>query len=215
MLGKRHPLPFAALLLALLAGLGLLVAIMLPKDALIYIPPALASIFVFVMFWMLLEKRLGENVFGELGFLYVGYTMVHTVVPAISFMTASFYQGYQLDQLLPAPADLRAHLWRHVLFESGVAVGYLILRGRGTWRAPAIIEGRDRDTRTLVFVGFLIVVSVAATMLLSAPVESYQDSYLRYDHLPWLLHKFVSLCIRASLGLYCVLLVFLFRNYAK
>jgi hypothetical protein len=215
LLGKRNPWAFAALLVALLAGLGLLVATMLPKDVLLYLPPALTSIFVFVMFWMLLEKKLGENVFGELGFLYIGYTMAHTVVPAISFMTASFYQGYQLDQLLPAPTDLRAHLWRHVLFESGVAVGYLILRGRATWKAGAIREGRERDTRSLLFVGFLIVVSVGATMVLSAPVESYHDSYLRYDHLPWLLHKFVSLCIRMSLGLYCVLLVFLFRNYEK
>jgi hypothetical protein len=41
------------------------------------------------------------------------------------------------------------------------------------------------------------------------------DNYIRYDHLSWLPRKFVSLCIRMSLGLYCVLLVFLFRNYQK
>src|ERR1700694_1407404 len=193
MLTKQHPLPFAALLLVLLAGLGLLVGATLPKDARIYIPPALASVFVFMMFWMILEQRLGENVFGELGFLYVGYTMVHTIVPAISFMTASFYQDVPLETLLPAATALKTHLWRHVLFESGVAVGYLVLRGRSIWHAPAVPEDRSRDTRTLMLVGFLIVVSLAATMLMSAPVESYYDSYLRYDHLPWLLHKFVSL----------------------
>ncbi len=215
MLTKRQPLAAAVLLLTLIGGLGAVFAVVLPEDAATYLAPTLASILVFAMFWLILQRQLGENIFGELGFLYVGLIVAYTVVPAVAFMTASFYQGGPLDQLLPESTELRTHLWRQVLFESGVASGYLLLRGRVTWQAPAIVEGQDRDDRTLVFVAILIAVSLASMTLLSAPVESYYDSYLRYDHLPWLQHKFVSVCVRMSLGLYCVLLVFLFRNYQK
>ena len=214
-LTKRYPLNAVMLMLGIFGGLRIVLGVSLPANAATYLGPTLTSILVFGMFWLILQRRLGGNIFGELGFLYVGLIVAYTVVPALAFMTASFYQNGPLYQLLPESSELRAHLWRQVLFESGVAAGYLLLRGRGTWRAPAIVDEKRRDGRTLVFVAVLIVISVSAMTLLSAPVESYYDNYVRYDHLPWLEHKFVSLCIRVSLGLYCVLLVFLFRNYQK
>lgn len=214
-LTKRYPVNAAMLLLGIVGGLRIVLGVLLPADAATYLGPTLTSILVFGMFWLILQRQLGDNIFGELGFLYVGLIVAYTVVPALAFMTASFYQGGPLDQLLPESSELRAHLWRQVLFESGVAAGYLLLRGRGTWQAPAVVDAEGRDGRTLVFVAILIAVAVSSMTLLSAPVESYWDSYLRYDHLSWLQHKFVSLCIRMSFGLYCVLLVFLFRNYHK
>jgi hypothetical protein len=47
---------------------------------------------------------------------------------------------------------------------------------------------------------------------MSAPVESYYDHYTRYDHLGWVARKGVSLSVRLSLGLYCILFVFLFLD---
>lgn len=215
MLTKAHPLSAAALIVAAVGSIGVVAELSLPTEAAMYLPPSLTAVLVFGLFWLALQRQLGENIFGELGFLYVGLILVHTLVPTFAFMTASFYQGGPLDQLLPEATELRTHLWRQVLFESCVAVGYLLLRGRATWQPPEIVEGQDRDRRTIVFVAVLIVVSITALTLLSAPVESYYDNYIRYDHLPWLARKFASLCIRLSLGLYCVLLVFLFRNYQK
>lgn len=212
---KRYPVNAALVLLAITVGLRVVLGAVMPADAAPYFAPTLASLWVFAMFSLILQWRIEDSIFGELGFLYVGLIVAYTVVPAFAFMTAGFFQGGPLDQLLPEPEQLRTHLWRHVLFESGVAAGYLLLRGRVTWRAPAIVEGQDRDGRTLVLVVVLILVSLASMTLLSAPVESYYDNYVRYDHLPWLQHKFVSVCIRMSLGLYCVFLVFLFRNYQK
>ena len=130
-----------------------------------YLSPILASILVFAVFAYFLQRRLGENIFGELGFLYIGLIMAYTVVPGFAFMSASLFQGGPLDQLLPDPAQLRAHLWRQVLFQTGVASGYLLLRGRTIWQAPAIVEGHDRDRRTLMLVAFLIVVSVSTLTL--------------------------------------------------
>src|SRR5712692_1320620 len=94
-----------------------------------YLAPTLASIVVFVMFWIVLQRRVGENVIGELGLLYLGLTVAYTVLPAFAFMVTGLSEGGPLALLLPETADLRAHPWRHVLFESGVAGGYLLLRG--------------------------------------------------------------------------------------
>lgn len=213
---KRHSLPATVLLrLALMVALGLALAGVLPHDAAVHLAPTMASIIVFVLFWLVLQRHLGENIFGELGFIYVGLIVAFTVVPALAFMTVSFYQGGPLDQLLPESSELQTHLWRHVLFQTGVASGYLLFRGRSTWQRPSDWEGQDRDGRTLGFIAILIAVSVSSVILFSAPVESYYDHYIRYAHLPWLQRKFVSLFVRMSLGLYCVLLVFLFRNYEK
>lgn len=213
---RRYPLLAAMLpLVAAAAVARVLLGSLLPGDATIYLGPGLASILVFGAFWLILRRKLDDNVFGELGFLYLALIAVYTLVPAVSFMTASFFQGGPLDQLLPDPTQLRTHLWRQVLFEAGVATGYLLVRGRVRWEPSPTIEGGDRDGRALLFIALLTLVAVAAVTQLSAPVESYYDNYTRFDHLPWLLHKFVSLCIRMSLGLYCLLLVFLFRNYQK
>lgn len=212
---RRYPFRAVGRLVALVALLGVALKFAIPDETALYLLPTLTSIFVFGLFWVVLQRQLGENIFGELGFLYVGLIVAYTVVPAFAFMTASFFQGGPLDQLLPEPGALRAQLWRQVLFEAGVAIGYLVMRGRGTWRAPTLVDLERRDRPTLVFVVLAIVIAVSAMTLLSAPVESYYDNYTRYDQLPWLAHKFVSLCIRMSLGLYCVLLVFLFRNYQK
>lgn len=211
----RHPLVATLLVVVAVGILGGLLSVVLPGDAATYLGPMLASVLVFGIFWVILQRRLGENIFFELGFLYVALLMVHTLVPAFAFITASFFQGGPLDQLLPESTELRKHLWRQILFQVGFAAGYLVLRGRATWQAPAGFEGQDRDRRALVLIVVLLAVSVATVILMSAPVESYFDHYIRYDHLPWLQRKFVSLSIRMSLGLYCVLLVFLFRNYEK
>jgi hypothetical protein len=208
----RHPLVRVSLLLLLVGGAGVVLRATLPEDVSQYLAPALASIAVFAVFAVILQRRVGESVFGELGFLYVGLTVAYTVLPAFVFMGTGLAP---LAALLPDASQLSTHLWRQVLFECGVASGYLLWRGRQTSQVLVISDSTERDGRTLLFVAAVIAVCWASEILLSAPVHSYYDNYVRYDHLPWLLHKLVSVSVRLSLGLYCVLLLFLFRNYAK
>ena len=190
-------------------------AVTFPKDLANYLAPTFASITIFVLFSFVLRRQVGENIFGELGFIYVGFTVAYTVIPAVGFMLVGLDDGGPLAQLLPESGRLATHLWRQVLYEVGVAVGYLLLRGQLNSTNPVAGEAKDRDVRTLVFVAALLVVCVASMDLMSAPVSSYYDHYVRYDHLPWLSHKLVSMATRLSLGLYCVLLTFMFRNYQR
>jgi len=215
MISRQAQVAGSLLLLPTLAALGFALLAAMPVAASPYVAPAVASVGVFLVFAVLLRRQIGENIFGELGFLYVGFIVAYTVLPAVAFVVTGFSDGGPIASLLPEPLELRAHLWRHLLFQSGVAIGYLILRGRRPSQAPVIAEDRGREDLTLLFVAVFIVVSVSVLSLTSAPVESYYDHYVRYDHLPWLQRKLVSVAIRLSLGLYCVLLVFLFRNYQK
>ena len=180
-----------------------------------HIAPTLAIVSLFAVFWLLLHRQIGGSVFGEIGFAYVGLILAYTVLPALAFLGAGIYEGGPLGDLLPDPAQLRDHLWRHVLFAFGVGAGYLALRGRGPEAPPTTPDRPERDARSLVVAAVAVFVLVVSLNMLSAPVENYWEHYQRYDQLPWLLRKISSLFIRMSLGLYCVLLVFLFRNYAK
>jgi hypothetical protein len=215
MLTPRPRSALALRLLTLVGGVGAVLAVTQRGDLAQYLAPSLASIGVFVGFALLLSRLVGGDVFGELGFLYVGFIVAYTVVPAFTFAVTGLDEGGPLAQFLPDASELGKHLWRHVLFETGVAGAYLLLRGRRTVSGPIIAYGTERDDRTLLVAGVVIAVSLSSAIFLSGPVSNYYEHYLRYNHLPWLLHKFVSLCIRLSLGLYCLLLVFLFRNYQR
>jgi len=214
MLTQRQQLALVLAALPLAVGGSVVLTTALPFEVGQYLPAALTSIFIFALFWFLLYRQIGTNTFGELGFQYVGFIMAYTVIPTAAFVMAGLDAAGPLASLLPEPHRLRAHLWRHVLFQGCVAAGYLLFRGRESAR-PEVPERAPRDGRIIVVVAFALALSLASMILMSAPVTSYYDHYVRYDHLPWLQRKFVSLSLRLSLGLYCVLLVFLFRNYQK
>lgn len=215
LLTPPHRRVVALLLLALVGAVSILLTVTGRRDLAHYLAPSITSIGVFVGFAVLLRRQVSGGLFGELGFLYLGLTVVYTVLPAFAFVVSGVDQTGPVAQLLPAASEVGKHLWRHVLFETGVAGGYLLLRGRDTVSGPIAAHGTERDDRILVVAVVVLAVSLASTTLLSAPVSNYYEHYVRYDHLPWLLHKFVSLCTRLSFGLYVVLLVFLFRNYQK
>ena len=180
-----------------------------------YLAPTMASVGVFAVFTFALKRKVGANIFGEIGFLYLGFVLAYTVVPALGFMAAGLDQLGPLSWLQPDPERLVAHLWRHVLFQSAVSLGYLALRGAAAPQTNPRPERPERDRRALVFSAILIAVSIASMTLMSAPVHSYYEHYTRYDHLPWLAHKLISFAVRSSLGLYCVLLALLFRDYKR
>jgi hypothetical protein len=177
--------------------------------------PSVAMLTVYAVFTAILKWKVGDNLFGEIGFLYLGFVVAYTVLPAYGFVIGESRPGDPLALLSPAPVALGIHLWRHVLFASAVAVAYLAARGRKTGQVVSLEDPRGGDGPTIALLIGMISICILCIVVLSAPVHSYADHYVRYDHLPWLPRKFVSLCLRLSFGFYSALLVFLFLNYKK
>jgi hypothetical protein len=187
-----------------------------PPDIAQLIAPTLAAVVLFLLFCVLLSARLGGNVFGELGFIYLAWAAVYTAVPGFGLAASSADETGPLFMLLPATDELAAHLWRHALFIGSVATGYLLVRGR---RAIPVLAARPdlnhSSDRMVAMVLGLIVISIAILLLLSGPVTNYHEHYVRYDHLAWPIRKLVSLFVRLNIGLYSVLLVLLFLHYER
>ena len=208
-------LPASALTL-LAAALLLGVQAVAPPALSLLLVPTLAAIAVFALFAVVLQARLGSNLFGELGFVYLGWAIVYTAVPGFGLAWGSADESGPLALMLPNVNELGAHLWRHVLFIASVAIGYLAARGRA--RLPERIDipdpGHASDRMVALLLG-MIVICIACMLLLSAPVTNYYEHYVRYEHLAWPLRKFISLCVRLNIGFYTILLVLLFLNYRR
>jgi hypothetical protein len=199
-------------LAATLATLG----VAAPSDIVQLIAPTLAAVVLFLLFCVLLSTRLGGNVFGELGFIYLAWATVYTVLPGFGFAASSADETGPLYLLLPGTNELATHLWRHVLFIGSVATGYLLMRGRRA--IPVCVALPDvnySSDRMVAMVLGLIVISIAVLLSLSGPVTNYHEHYVRYDHLAWPIRKLVSLFVRLNIGFYSVLLVLLFLHYER
>lgn len=199
------------------------VMLLIPTRQLSIVAPAYASLYIYVAFVLLLHRRVGINVFGEIGFLYLTLTIAYTVLPALTFLAvdldlASGWVWEKLALLLPAPTELGAHLWRHTLFVFAVSAGYLMLRGSSSaGSAPSMPTPAHRpaDGSVLLVVTGLIVVSMAAIAALSAPVESYIDHYTRYDHLSRPLLILVYVFFNLKTACYYILLTLLFSDFHR
>jgi hypothetical protein len=180
------------------------------------IVPTVAAMALFGLFAVLLRARLGGSVFGELGFIYLAWAVVYTALPGFGLAVGTAAESGPLSLLLPAAGELAAHLWRHALFIGSVAVGYLMARGRtAVPERLALQDPHHSSDRMVALLVGLILVCIASLLLLSAPVTNYYEHYVRYEHLSWPVRKFVSLCVRLSIGFYSILLVLLFLNYER
>lgn len=216
----RPPVAQSALLAVgvVLATAGLVGAVSAAAPAVMaqLIVPTLAAMALFVVFAVLLRARLGGNVFGELGFIYLAWAVVYTALPGFGLAVGSADEAGPLALLLPAADELAVHLWRHVLFIGSVAAGYLLVRGRMAIPERLVLPDPEHssDRMVLLLLG-VIIVCIACLLLLSAPVTNYYEHYVRYEHLSWLVRKFVSVCVRLNIGFYSILLVLLFLNYER
>jgi hypothetical protein len=203
-------------LLSTLAGVIVIAcAISFSSEVADFLSPTLSTMIIFVLFSMVLKWQIGDNLFGELGFLYLGLAVGYTVFPAFAFMFGGLDQAGPLVLLLPQPFELAIHLWRHTLFVFGVATGYLLTRGREKSQLITIKDPKGKDGLTIVFLIVLTAICILSLSLMSAPVETYIENYIRYDHLSWFARKFASVCIRLKLGMYSVFMTFLFINFKK
>lgn len=209
-----------SILLAAAGLMAVLTAATSPYSTACIALPTLAALAVFAVFSMVLHSWVGDNLLGELGFLYVGLILAYTIFPAFSFLVidlskASGWVWQNLSLLLPSPVELGTHLWRHVLFLFAVSLGYLLMRGRKSPQMATTQNTGDKDDRIVIFLFALVAICTLSTWLMSAPVHTYVDSYTRYDHLSTLPRKFVSLCARMQQGLYVSLITFLFINHKR
>ncbi len=212
---KAKPVLWAASLLVFGAA-----ALALPEEQLAIGAPLLASLYVFFAFCVLLISKVGNNAIGEVGFLYLGLGLAYTVLPAAFFMalgldTSEGTPWERLAVLLPEASELGRHLWRHVLFLFGVAVGYLLVRNRMTPQQASPPPPHKAHPLVVMFLILLILVSIGITTLLSAPAESYIDHYTRYDHLSPAPKMVVHLFFLLKTSSYYILIALLFRDYQR
>ena len=214
---RKYLVAISSTFLALAGAVSVLSTGGLTSELAKLIAPTLAAILIFAGFSIVLRWQVGDNLFGELGFMYLGLALAYTVFPALVIIVANLNidAWALLAQLLPTNSELGAQLWRQALFMLGVSVGYLLVRGRNTAELVVRDDREGKDGRTIVVLVATVLVCLLLLTVMSAPVESYIDNYTRYDHLAWLPRKLVSLITRLKFGVYTVLLTFLFLNYRR
>ncbi len=181
--------------------------------------PSFVVMAIFLCFSLWLRFQVQDNVFGEIGFIYLAFAVAYTVFPAYGFLTLeslSSEVGFEsLAALAPSQGELGLHLWRHVLFIAAVGLGYLFFRGR---RAPKFnsLENLGTAEKPIIRILFVaILFSVIALWSLSAPVNTYLDNYTRYDNLSWIGRRVVTICIVLKTAGTFVLLTAMFQNYKR
>jgi hypothetical protein len=181
--------------------------------------PSFVVMVIFLCFSLWLRFQVQDNVFGEIGFIYLALAVAYTVFPAYGFLvldSLSSGVGFQnLASLAPDQGEFGLHLWRHVLFIAAIGFGYLFFRGR---RAPKFNSSKNlrNAEKPIIRILFIIILfSVIALWSLSAPVNTYIDEYTRYDNLSWISRRVVTICTVLKMGGTFVLLTIMFRNYKK
>lgn len=178
--------------------------------------PLFSTIIVYVIFSLLLKKRIGKNIFCELGFIYLSLLLVYTILPGFVFIYGIMKPGdpiaVLMDQVSISTADLNKHFWRHFLFFISFSIGYYFFRGREAIEMQPIKKSYDTTIFTLIII---IIFCMLFLSIMSAPVESYYDNYVRYEHLPSVLRILASALIRFKSGFYVILLTLMFSNFNR
>lgn len=214
--GHRIGLGLSALLTITSVGMAVL-AVMLSPDQNAVALPAIAILATYGGFTLVLFHRLKRPIFGELGFIFLGFTTAYSVIPALNFLVLDFkfpvdFDGLNFAVLDPRPAELGRHLWRHALFVFAVAAGYLLVRGSSTFTIR--IKTPRADLLVLLSVS-LLVLSVSLVGVLSAPVSNYYEHYTRFETLsaPARYAAYVALILKVTS--YYLALVVMFSHYQR
>jgi hypothetical protein len=181
--------------------------------------PSFVTMAIFLYFSLRLRLQVQDNVFGEIGFIYLALAVAYTVFPAYGFLTLdALSSGVGLENLAtlaPGQAELGLHLWRHVLFIGAVGAGYLFFRGRRAPKFDSLKNLGPAEKPVIRFLFVTVVFSIIALWGLSAPVTTYLDNYTRYDDLSWIARRVVTICTVLKAGGTFVLLTAMFTNYKK
>jgi hypothetical protein len=181
--------------------------------------PSFVVIFIFLCFSLWLRFRVEDNVFGEIGFIYLVFAVAYTAFPAYGFLvldSLSSEVGFQnLAALAPDQSALGLQLWRHALFIAAIGIGYLLFRGRCIPKFYSLNNLRNAEKPIIRILFVIVLLSIIALWSLSAPVSTYIDEYTRYDNLSWIARRVVTICTVLKTGGTFVLLTIMFRNYKR
>ena len=177
--------------------------------------PLISSSLLLILFAFLLWRKLKQNLFLELGFLYLSFIVLYTIAPGIGLIFVELNPGLNVGMMITNYLDsnngaLTFHLWRHFLFGFSFSISYYLFRGNRQILGTKIDQ---RETLSIYLLISIIIFGFLFLFLLSAPVDGYLENYTRYDHLPNYLRIFVSLIIRFKAGFYTILLTLLFAQY--
>ena len=197
-----------------------LMATALTHEQMYIIPPMLAAFFVFTIFTYILWIRTRAYLFGEIGFIYLVLALAYTMSPAIKFLLLDFdiplnFDGLHFSVLTPQPAELGIHFWRHVLFISGVAVGYLAVRGGALPVRPANKTSESQYGLIIAIIITMIGCCLSVATILLPTATTYMEHYARFDNLSPTNRMIVNLCLIFKSGGYFVLLSLLFSQYRR
>ncbi len=200
--------------------LGLLAANIFTVEQMYIIRPALVACAVFIVFCYILGSRVGTYLIGDIGFIYLGISLAYTIFPAIKFLMIDLnfpvdFDAINFAVLSPQPVDLGRHFWRHMLFISGVATGYLAVRGRSVPLKALEAEADRRYGRIIAIFIIIMVTCICIVTSLSTLPTRYVEHYIRFDHLSWPLRQFVNLCLMFKSGGYFVLMGLIFSQYRR
>ena len=180
------------------------------------IAPLFVITLIYIIFIILIWNKLRQNLFIELGVIYLSFIVLYTLAPGLGLLYAEYNSdikvGLLLDFLDANKNDLSFHLWRHCLFAFSFSASYYLFR-----KSKAIVSESFKESSFAIIILLIVLVSIIISLLFlfSAPVNGYLEHYTRYDHLPIFLRKVVSILIRFKMGFYTILLVFLFSQYKK
>jgi hypothetical protein len=211
-------LKIAVLLFLFLVSVGFLWIVLQDYQSMVVFP-ALVICFAYILFSILLSYRVKTGIVGELGFIFLGFAVAYSVLPALNFIVLDFefpsnFDGLNFSILNPRPPDIADHLWRHCLFIVTVMVGYLV--GRGYDRKFFVSCGLPAAEIWIVITIFILILGcVAIISMLSAPVENYWSHYTRFDSLSWGARHLVYVCLIFKTGGYYVALSLMFSDYFK
>lgn len=181
--------------------------------------PGLVICFAYLLFSVLLGSRVKTGIFGEVGFIFLGFTVAYSVMPAMNFLILDFefppnFDGLNFSVLNPSPPDIADHLWRHCLFVVTVMAGYLA--GRGCDRKSLVSRALPAAELWVVTTVLALILGCVMTIsMLSAPVEDYWSHYTRFDSLSWGARRLVYACLILKAGGYYVALVLMFSDYQR
>ena len=224
--GTRYPRWFATAAAGVLGILALALVSLLVAEVsatpaqLEVIQPVVVIITICALVAWILACRPDVDLFSEIGFVYLAMAFAYAVVPAVKFVAMNVripvdYDNLNFAALSPSPYQVGVHYWRHVLFFSGLAVGFLAVRLQ-PMRPPVALRARGyQSRRTIAILAATIVGCAALEALLSAPVSTYIEHYTRFDHLPWSLRRLAGLAAIIRSGGYFVLLALMFSDYPK
>lgn len=204
----------------LTAVAGLLAVMILSSQQMHIIWPVLVASGVFAGFSYLLKVRAQINIFGEIGFLYLALALAYTVLPAVKFIMLDFnfpldFDGLNFAVLAPKPVELGIHFWRHVLFITAVATGYLMFRGETfLWRRERETSTRQYDRVIALMIAVTGGCALIVTLLLPA-ATTYIEHYTRFDNLSAPVRKIVDLSFIFKTGGYFVLMALMFSQYRR